>query len=944
MTSIFLSYARGDDVPFVRKLYGDLIGAGFKVWVDRESLLSRGLTFHQEIKDAIRTEVARVVYVGGPRAAISPYVREEWQFVLECDHVVVTPILRLGGYENLPGELSLLHCEDFREDANYNHALAKLIASLRQPNPKLGVLFAVPSLPPNFLGRPELMLRVRDALIVDLQKPQVITSAEARVGMQGMGGIGKSVLAAALARNRHVRQAYLDGIVWISCGQQFTDQDLLKRQRDVARFLGRDDTFNSLAQGQAALRQMLANKAVLLVLDDLWRAADAQVFDVLGPRCRMLITTRDKGILDALRGELVPVSLFTETEALQLLADAISTKDFPVSVADLPTESREMVHECGYLPLALALCGGMVRKRAGDFHSVLERLRRAHLGKIADRESINERHRSIWRAMQASVEILPVDEQQRFGELSVFGTDQTVPEAAAATLWVHTGGLDELDAEELLVNLFERSLVQLDQLRGDDGTMNRRFRLHDLLHDYAVRIAGEPRTLHQKLLDAYKRKCPKGWPSGPNDGYLLQNLCDHLVAAGRTDDAVTLLTDLPWVETKCRAKLVFSLQDDYASVMAAMPDAQERLREERERQERLDRWTGEVIEYSRTWSERRDREARGEKIIGPEPQLPEPPAACRIWTDEEIEAECQRIRDTPTRFDRMDAFARFSRSECDPLMEFGEREGFTLQHSFNSAPGGPVHKAAQVLLPASTAPMLLRRWPTEAIWNPRPALSGKFQNQLFDKVFVTTDGRRAVSVGYSLLSVWDLQSGVRLQFINVDSTYRVVGISVTPDGQRAVSLTEDGTLRVWDLNNGACQREQEVQERFSCASMTPDGRRAVSGGKDLRVWDLESGACLHTLQRHIQGHTHFIRCVSVTPDGRRAVSGDEDETLRVWDLESGACLRILDGHRSIVTAVSTTPDGRRAVSGSWDKAVRAWDRNAENACIRWKGMAARSRV
>ena len=196
----------------MKRLHADLAKAGFTVWFDRESLMSRGLSLHQEIKDAIRTEMDRVVYVGGPKAALSDYVREEWQFALECDHVVVTPILRIGDYDNIPGELSLLHCEDFRDDAKYPAALDKLIASLRQPNPKLGGLFAVPSLPAHFLGRPELMRRVRDALLVDLQKPQVITSADARVGMQGMGGIGKSVLAAALARNREVRQSYPDGI------------------------------------------------------------------------------------------------------------------------------------------------------------------------------------------------------------------------------------------------------------------------------------------------------------------------------------------------------------------------------------------------------------------------------------------------------------------------------------------------------------------------------------------------------------------------------------------------------------------------------------------------------------------------------------------------------------------------------------------------------------
>lgn len=60
MTSIFLSYARGDDgepfdpaASFVARLYSDLTAAGFDVWFDRVSMPSRTLTFHQEIRDAV---------------------------------------------------------------------------------------------------------------------------------------------------------------------------------------------------------------------------------------------------------------------------------------------------------------------------------------------------------------------------------------------------------------------------------------------------------------------------------------------------------------------------------------------------------------------------------------------------------------------------------------------------------------------------------------------------------------------------------------------------------------------------------------------------------------------------------------------------------------------------------------------------------------------------
>lgn len=539
MTRIFLSYARGDDgdsydpsTSFVARLHSDLAAAGFDVWFDRVSLPSRQLTFHQEIADAIRSR-DRLILVVGPKAAHSEYVRQEWRWALELDKCVV-PILRKGDYPHIPGELGLLHCADFRNDAQYAVQVAKLIEDLRQPVPPLGALFGMPNLPPHFLGRPELLRRIKDALLVDLLKPVVITGGAARIGVQGMGGIGKSVLAAALARDPDVRRSYPDGIVWVAVGQH---PDCVRLQHDLARYLGCPEQFQSEVHGLSVLRRLFAQKAILLVLDDVWDAHDALAFDVLGPRCRALVTTRDAAILHAMGGESVPVSLFTESEALQLLAEAVG-----LDRDALPPTAREVVKECGCLPLAIALCGGMAKKRHGDWDAILQRLRRADLEKISDREAINEQHQSIWRAMQVSVEVLKKEEQQRFVELSVFATERPVTEAAIATLWKHTGNLDELDTLDLIINLSERSLIHLDQKVDAAGrNVERRISLHDLVYDFATRLAGEPRVLHQTLLDAYRKRCPNGWSSGPDDGYFFQHLPRHLTVCSCWDDLLVVV-------------------------------------------------------------------------------------------------------------------------------------------------------------------------------------------------------------------------------------------------------------------------------------------------------------------------------------------------------------------------------------------------------------------
>ena len=128
----------------------------------------------------------------------------------------------------------------------------------------------------------------------------------------------------------------------------------------------------------------------------------------------------------------------------------------------------------------------------------------------------------------------------------------------------------------------------------------------------------------------------------------------------------------------------------------------------------------------------------------------------------------------------------------------------------------------------------------------------------------------------------------------------VWAIALTTDGCRALSGSDDRTLKVWDAENGACLHTLEGHtEQITAVMFTPDGSRALSGSSDrtLKLWDAERGACLRTLV----GHTERVTAVALTTDGRRALSGSADRTLKVWDVESGICLRTLEGHADRVT-------------------------------------------
>jgi WD40 repeat protein len=193
-------------------------------------------------------------------------------------------------------------------------------------------------------------------------------------------------------------------------------------------------------------------------------------------------------------------------------------------------------------------------------------------------------------------------------------------------------------------------------------------------------------------------------------------------------------------------------------------------------------------------------------------------------------------------------------------------------------------------------------------------------------VALTPDGQWVVSASDDgSLKVWDLDTGAELRTLS-SPTSPVNAVAVMPDGRRAVSGSEDGTLRIWNLEEGIQQRTLACHAGpvYSVA-LTPDGQRAISTSRDrnLKVWDLSRGTELLTLT----GHTDWVRGVTVSSDGRVAVSASEDRTLRVWNLASGCALHTLTGHQGWVDGVAVTGDGQRAVSASADGTLRVWDVN-----------------
>ena len=116
-------------------------------------------------------------------------------------------------------------------------------------------------------------------------------------------------------------------------------------------------------------------------------------------------------------------------------------------------------------------------------------------------------------------------------------------------------GVDPDDVTDLVDLYVRRSLAR----RSDPGCII----LHDLQSDYVRARTPDLAAVHGRLLDAYAKHCPNGWPTGPDDGYFFQFVPYHLDEAGRQQVLSALLLNYRWLDAKLRATNVINLIADY---------------------------------------------------------------------------------------------------------------------------------------------------------------------------------------------------------------------------------------------------------------------------------------------------------------------------------------------------------------------------------------------
>lgn len=436
------------------KLADELIAAGdFR---EAGAVAHKQLALESWRESAHRQLMLALAYMGDRTAALAQYAR--------CQEVLDEEL----GIEPEPETADLAAQIEANELLPVGEGPSILEAVLSPP-------FQAPIPPPHFVDRQDIITDLAEWLMG--KRPE---GSETAAALVGMGGLGKSSLAAAIAQR--VRTHFADGVLWADVRHSNAHNILAS----WAAAYGYDYSgLTDLASRETAVRGLLADKKMLIVLDDVDTAAAALPLLLAGTQGAVLLTSRNLEAMAALNADLVPLTELSPSGSRSLLELVLGGERVSASGAETAA-ADEIGQLLAHLPLAVEIVAQLLKSR-----------RRMPLAAMAAR--LHERRQRLGLAVsdlavrtsfQVSWEELDDNLKQVFAGMALFNGRPFAPSALAAVT-----DQDQFDVEDALYTLSAFSLVR--------ETGQTRYQQHPLLADFAAEKLNDWDVARRRYADYY---------------------------------------------------------------------------------------------------------------------------------------------------------------------------------------------------------------------------------------------------------------------------------------------------------------------------------------------------------------------------------------------------------------------------------------------------------
>jgi WD40 repeat protein len=156
-----------------------------------------------------------------------------------------------------------------------------------------------------------------------------------------------------------------------------------------------------------------------------------------------------------------------------------------------------------------------------------------------------------------------------------------------------------------------------------------------------------------------------------------------------------------------------------------------------------------------------------------------------------------------------------------------------------------------------------------------------------NSVAFTPDGERLISASSDgTVKVWSVASGELLKTIEATPA-EVRSLAVSPDGKLVAAGIRYGVIKFWNVADWSERRSwTSPGDDVWAVAFSADSKQLFTAAGEwnrpaaVAAWRVSSGEQVASYQ-----HTGEVLCLAVSPDGQQLAAGGGDRTVSIWKLD-----------------------------------------------------------